>query len=688
MIDEKKGRKGKIFRLQKQRKRGVSDYFMKQWVIPCGEGTLEAVLPSGAQVLLHRRRNEGEDCLRIEVPYAGAYGMGEKFNGLNQKGNTVVNQVIEHFCHQGDYTYLTAPFFVTDTGLGIYIDTDKKTVFSFNETIVCELPSDADVYVFAGAVDEVISAYMKLLGEAKLPPKYAFGVWISANHWNSQQDVENQIKYLEKYQFPASVMVLEAWSDEATFYIWNGASYEPKTDGGIFTADDFDYSKSSYWSDPAEMIRSLHDRGIRLVLWQIPVYKGQSEEEEKNTQLIFDKEDAVRKDLCVKNSDGTPYQIPAGNWFETSLIPDFSNQDTCDAWFAKRQYLLDMGVDGFKTDGGEFIYRPDVLLKNGMDGTEAKNAYARLYTEAYTKFLGKDHVLFSRAGSRGAHRMPIHWGGDQQSENSELRDVFQAGLSAAMTGIPFWSFDIAGFAGPLPTPDLYRRATQLACFVPALQWHSEPDGGQFKEIMPGADGNNERSPWNIAKTWDEPELLDEIRFWHNLHMDLVPYIYSSAMDCCEAYRPMMRPLVYTWSCHRQSVEWEDEYMFGESLLVAPLFEENQTGRQLWLPPGMWYGFFSHRKYNGDEVILSKERFPVYLRGGHAVAMKEHVQGDGTRTGDLSSDGFERLHFVLAGESGKYRFRDEESEILLNWEQGRVHADIKGAKRKISWEILK
>ena len=645
-------------------------------------------MPGGESALLHRMRNEGEDELRIEVPYAGAYGMGEKFNGLNQKGNTVVNQVIEHFCHQGEYTYLTAPFFVTDTGLGIYIETDKKTVFSFQENIVCEIPADAAVYVFIGAVDEVISAYMKLLGEAKLPPKYAFGVWISANHWNSQQDVENQMKYLEKYQFPASVMVLEAWSDEATFYIWNGASYEPKPDGGILAEDDFDYSKSSYWSDPAGMIRRLHDRDIHLVLWQIPVYKGQSEDEEKNRQLIFDKEDAVRRGFCVKNEDGTPYQIPVGNWFETSLIPDFSNQSACESWFAKRQYLLDMGVDGFKTDGGEFIYRPDVMLKNGMDGTEAKNAYSRLYTEAYTQFLGNDHVLFSRAGSRGAHRMPIHWGGDQQSENSELRAVFGAGLSAAMTGIPFWSFDIAGFAGPLPTADLYRRATQLACFVPALQWHSEPDGGQFKEIMPGADGNNERSPWNIAQAWGDSELLDEIRFWHNLHMNLVPYIYSSAVDCCEEYRPMMRPLVYTWSKHRQAVEWEDEYMFGESLLVAPLFEENQTSRKLWLPPGKWYGFFSKKQYNGDVLITSEERFPVYIRDGHAVAMKEYAQEDIGKAGTLATEDTDKLHFVLAGACGKYRFRDEKSETVLSWEQGKVESDIKGAKRTFTWEIIK
>lgn len=599
--------------------------------------------------------------------------MGEKFNGLNQKGHTVVNQVIEHFCHQGAFTYLTAPFFVTDTGLGIYIETDKKTVFVFEDTIRCSLPPEAEVSVFAGRPPEIISAYVKLLGAVRLPPKYAFGLWISANHWNCQEDVERQLAYLEEYQFPASVMVLEAWSDEATFYIWNGAEYEAKPDGGAMSAEEFRYENSAYWKDPAGMIEKLHERGIRLVLWQIPVYKGQGSGEEPNEQLALDTADAVRRRLCVENEDGSPYRIPEGNWFERSLIPDFSNPKTRSAWFAKRQYLLDMGVDGFKTDGGEFIYRDGVRLHNGMDGTEAKNAYARLYTEAYTEFVGREGVLFSRAGSRGAHRMPIHWGGDQQSENSELKSVLGAGLSAAMTGIPFWSFDLAGFAGPLPTPDLYRRATQLACFVPVMQWHSEPAGGQFRELMPGAPGNNERSPWNMANAWKQPELLEEVRYWHRLHMKLIPYIYSAAMDCCEQGSPMMRPLVYTWPQKAQAVAWEDEYLFGESLLVAPLLKEHQTKRRLWLPPGVWYGFFSHKKYGGDACITSDGDFPVYLRAGYAVAMEEESGG---------------LHFVLAGAQGSYRYREEEAELVLTWKDGR--AEVRRERwgdRTITWEMI-
>ena len=273
--------------------------------------------------------------------------------------------------------------------------------------------------------------------------------------------------------------MLEAWSDEATFYIWNEAKYQPKPDGAALQYDDFDFSGSP-WPDPKGMADALHKAGLHLVLWQIPVYKKQGANEILNVQNTLDREDAVRRGLCVHLADGTPYTIPDGHWFSGSMIPDYTNPETVQTWFAKRQYLLDMGVDGFKTDGGEFIYRPDVRFMDGSDGKSGKNRYARDYTCAYRDFIGSQRVLFSRAGFSGQHTVPMHWGGDQQSQNAELRSQLHAGLSAAASGILFWGFDIAGFAGPLPTLDLYRRATQMACFCPIMQWHSEPDGGQFK----------------------------------------------------------------------------------------------------------------------------------------------------------------------------------------------------------------
>lgn len=629
------------------------------------------------------------DTMTVLLPYSGAYGMGEKFDRVNQKGRRVVNKVEEHFCFQGEHTYCPAPFFWTDSGFGLYVHTDEETIFDFQEeSVLVSCPPDASITLFTGTPEEMVREYQALLGPASLPPKWAFAPWISANHWNCQADVERQLELLKRHGFPASVLVVEAWSDEATFYLFNGAEYQPVPDGRALRYEDLDFSKSQ-WPDPASMIQKLHEAGLHFVLWQIPVYKKQGNDEIQNAQNDLDRADAAERRLCVMNADGTPYTIPEGHWFSGSMIPDFTNPETVKSWFDKRRYLLDIGVDGFKTDGGEFIYTPDVMFHDGSSGREGKNRYPQSYTAAYTEFLGKGHVLFSRAGYVGQHTTPILWAGDQQSQTSELKGALTAGLSAALTGIPFWSFDIGGFAGPLPTPDLYRRATQLACFCPVMQWHSEPDGGQFREQMPGGEGNNERSPWNIAKLADEPGYLDDIRYWHNLRMNLLPYLYNTALDCAASGRPMMRPLVYDWPEDAAALEVEDEFLLGDALLVAPVLEEHALTRRVYLPEGEWVCLYTRETLQGEQWVEAEcgARIPVYLRGGCGIALnlnREHTLGSdvGNRT-----DGYERLHFLLAGEAGSLAFSDDlGSALKLHWQNKTVTAEGKAAA-EYTWEFI-
>ena len=555
--------------------------------------------------------------LTVHVPYNGAYGMGEKYDSLNQKGKTVINAVREKFCFQGDKTYCTTPFFWTDTGFGLYVDTCEVTTFDFGEkSIEITLPETAEVVLFSGTPEEIVREYMSLFGSAILPPEWTMGIWISANRWNTQKDVDALLDKLKKYDFPASVVVLEAWSDEATFYIWNGAKYEPVPDGQALKYEDFDFSDTP-WPDPAKMVQDIHDAGLKLLLWQVPVYKKQGDDEVQNAQNDLDREDAVSRKLCVTMPDGAPYTIPKGNWFPDSMVPDFTNPDTVKSWFAKRQYLLDIGVDGFKTDGGEFIHRSDAQFHNGTTGKEGVNRYSRDYTESYRNFVGSNGVIFSRAGFSGQHTVPCHWGGDQQSQNSELASVLKAGLSAAASGMIFWGFDLAGFAGPLPTLDLYRRATQMACFCPIMQWHSEPDGGQFRELMPGAEGNNERSPWNMEESYAAPGFMDEMRYWHKLHEQLRTYLWKTAQDCVRDCKPFMRPLIYEWPNDTNAVNCQDEYLLGDDLLVAPLLEENATSREVYLPDGAWFDFFDGTEYSGNQTIAAGKdgKLPVFTRNG-------------------------------------------------------------------------
>lgn len=637
---------------------------------------LTFLYPGGDAVLRWRPAKERGE-LTISLAYSGAYGMGEKYDAVNQKGRTVVNAVEEKFCFQGDKTYCPAPFFWTNTGFGLYADTNEITRFQFEDTeIRAELPAGCRVTLFAGMPEEIIRAYMDLLGPVKLPPKWTFGPWISANHWDSQERVEQAAAQAEAHGYPVCSLVAEAWSDEATFYIFRGARYEPKPSGGAFRLEDFDFSESP-WPDPAGMVRRLHERGIHFLLWQIPVYKKQGADEPLNAQNELDREDAVVRGLCVHNEDGSPYTIPEGHWFAGSMIPDFTNPATEETWFAKRRYLTDLGVDGFKTDGGEFIYREDLRFSDESSGREGRNRYAQEYTAAYTRHLGPEQALFSRAGYSGQHTTPIHWAGDQQSQNSELASALRAGLSAALTGIPFWGFDIGGFAGPLPTLDLYRRATQLACFVPVMQWHSEPDGGQFRELMPGGEGNNERSPWNLAAAYGSPKFVDEMRFWHDLRMNLLPMLYNIALDCAEHSRPMLRPLVYQWPLDPQAVECEDEFLLGDSLLVAPLLQENAERRAVYLPDGKWIGLFDRSVVSGGQTVMGggNGRLPVFLRAGHGLAL--HLDKSLTLGSPVGNrvDGEATIHLLLAGDSGSFHFRDElGTDLLVTWEDGHVHTE--------------
>lgn len=123
----------------------------------------------------------------------------------------------------------------------------------------------------------------------------------------------------------------------------------------------------------------------------------------------------------------------------------------------------------------------------------------------------------------------------------------------------------------------------LACFCPIMQWHSEPDGGQFRELMPGGEGNNERSPWNMESAWAVPGFAEEMAFWHRLRMNLLPYLYSEAVRSAAENRPLMRPLVYHWPRSGEARAAWDEFLLGESLLVAPCWRKTSPGAPCGCP---------------------------------------------------------------------------------------------------------
>ena len=543
----------------------------------------------------------GAYTVRMELEYSGAYGLGERYDALNYLGKSAEISVEEKFCRQGNKSYCPMPFFWTDAGVGVWVETARVTRFDFAPGVITMNVPECTLHVFTGAPEEMVAEYMRATGEPVLPPDWAFGPWISANHWDSREKLERAVAEAEEHGFPVSVAVIEAWSDEATFYR---------------------FRSSELWPEPGEMIARLHEKGIHLILWQIPVYKQLEPHEPPNAQLERDWAEAIERGLCVMNADGTPYRIPAGHWFAGSLVPDFTNPATVESWFEKRRYLTELGVDGFKTDGGEFILSDDARFFDGTTGAEGRNLYPQLYTKAYTDQLSPGQALFSRAGYTGAQTTPMLWAGDQLSSFDELRSQLNAGLSAAASGVIFWGFDIGGFAGELPTPELYLRATQLACFAPVMQWHSEPDGGQFKLLQPGMEGNNERSPWNIERAFGLEGFTERVRYWHELRMKLLPYIRAEARACVQNCAPMMRPMAYAFPDDEKCAAIDDEYMFGSALLIAPVTAPGVTRREVYLPAGEWYDFYTGERVEGGVAVEREcaDTIPVFTCSPEMAAL--------------------------------------------------------------------
>jgi alpha-glucosidase (family GH31 glycosyl hydrolase) len=553
--------------------------------------------------------------------HEAVYGTGERFDTFNRRGSVSDNRVYEQYKNQGPRTYIPIPVILSSRGYAIFADTMRQLSVDAGagdpdmlsiKADVGEPSMGMDLYLFFATCPlEALAGYLRHAGMPALPPEWAFGLWMSSNDWNSQERVLHEVRRGEEEGIPGDVVVIEAWSDEDTFYIWNDAEYDLIPPDRPPSMSDFRFPPEGRWPDPRAMIDSLHERGTKLVLWQIPLMRPI---ETPGGQQSGDVDTVIDRGWCVQNSDGTPYRNP-GWWFTGAIVPDLTNNEAVNWWLCRRRYLVEeLTVDGFKTDGGEHLWGADLRFADGRRSDELINAFPVLYASAYQQLLREcgheQGMTFSRAGYAGSQLYPAHWAGDENSTWDAFRHSIAAGLSAGASGIPFWGWDIAGFSEEIPSSELYRRAWMMATFCPIMQYHSEFNANRTP--------SRDRTPWNIAEQTGDPDILPLCRYYLAIRKWLTPYIMREARHTAVSGRPLMCALALDYHDDLQARQYSYQYMFGRDLLVAPTVDEGCREQTVYLPAGTWSQLQTGEvTYGPIEVTMNVplDFIPVFARAG-------------------------------------------------------------------------
>lgn len=622
-------------------------------------------------------------------------GFGERYDYLDQRGRDVHNYVYNQYRDQGSThrTYLSVPFFLNSAGYGVYIPSTRYSIFNlgtylsdmagFTVDTGGALNSTLDYYVFTGTPKQIIDDYTAVSGRPQLPPKWAFGLWMSANEWNTQSEVMAELANTDTYDIPHTALVLEQWSDEATFYIWHGATYTPTAGSGALSLSDLTFPPGTAWSDPKAMVDDAHSRGIKVLLWQIPVFKENFDVNPSSPpqQHLNDKSYAQSQGYVVGDGSGGVYRVPSGQWFGDSMVPDFTNSTATAWWMSKRQYLFDdIGIDGFKTDGSEAIFGRGVTFADGRKGDEMHNAYPNAYTSAYNSYVasqtGGTGAIFSRAGTAGAQGYSIFWAGDQNSSFEAFQEAVRAGISAGQSGVPFWAWDMAGFTGDFPSAELYLRSAAMATFSPIMQYHSEKANPSPSEA---------RTPWNVQARTGDSSVIPTFRKFANVRMNLIPYLYTEARRSADTGVPMMRAMSLEFPNDSGAAALDQQYMFGDQLLVAPITSQGATTKNVYIPAGEWYDLWNNGRFTGPgtkSYYAGLDSIPVYVRPGAVLPL--NLNADYELGGSISNDvdNYTNLVFrIYPSGSSSYSYYDDANathrtiSVSENWSSHQVTVSV-------------
>lgn len=489
------------------------------------------------------------------------FGCGESFTSLNKRGQKIVLFCADAQSSASQQMYKPVPFFMSNRGYGMFVHTSSPVTMDFGETqqgsSTIYVGEDVlDIFFFIGSPSEILSEYTSITGRSPLPPLWSFGLWMSRFSYNSEKQVMDVAHQLRERNFPCDVIHIDSGWFEKSINC------------------DFQFAKKSF-PDPEKMIRDLREEGFRISVWQIPYFTP--------LNPLFD--EVVAKGLYVKDYKG---DVPTDD-----AILDFSNPEAV-AWYRdKIKALFEMGISVIKADFGEAAPFHG-YYQSGRSGYLEHNLYPLRYNKAVseiTKESTSENIIWARSAWAGSQRYPLHWGGDAEVSDAGMAGTLRGGISLGLSGFSFWSHDIGGFSGS-PREELFQRWA----FFGLLSSHSRVHGFPPRE------------PWEFSIPFQESfRKITELRY------KLMPYIYAQAALCSQRGLPMLKALFLNYPNDETAWIVEDQYLFGNDLLVAPLMEENTTKRAVYLPEGKWIDYHTKDIFEGGKwQTIETNEFPGVL----------------------------------------------------------------------------
>ncbi len=536
----------------------------------------------------------------------GFYGLGESFDEVNQRGKVRAMQLelTSTYESSNNNAHVPIPFILGTRGWGLFVESPFPGVFSV-ATESADLVEatfgtgtrsrDGLVFHLFGEAHplDLTRHYYEVTGFPRLPARWALGPWVW-RHVEDTAQAQGDLSTMRDLDLPTTGY----WFDD-----------------GYFTAvGSFDWDPAKF-AAPEALIAQAHALGFAVAIWHVP---------------YIDQKAAATAALDAKAKASGFYPpvtgIPLNSW---GTLLDLTNPGARAFWQQNLSAYTNMGVDGFKLDYGEDVVPGLTTGRNVWefwDGSDERTMHARyqlFYHSAYAEVLPEEErFLLCRHATYGDQTNGlVMWPGDLDASFARNGDPTTdgtseyvgglpasvvAGLSLGLSGLPFYGADTGGYLHSPADKELFTRWFEQTALSTVMQM-----GNAANTVA-----------WELdATTGYDAEMLGWYRTYTRLHLRLFPYVWTYAENLATDGRPIARALGLAYP--ELGVHPSDEYLLGDSLLVAPVMERGATSRSVQLPPGRWVDWWTGAVHGGGATITADAplgTLPLYLREGGIVPM--------------------------------------------------------------------